>query len=243
MKINRRKFTGHLVGAAALLAGLAPTAKATGIAFVQSANSVGTTSPSVTFGSNNTAGNLLILVSRMTTATAHTVSDTQGNTWVSAIAFLGVPSQGNYVFWYALNCFGGANTVTLGSANFYQTIVAEYSGVTGVTGTPASININTNTTTPSVGPITPATTNNLVVAMFANEDSNSTVYSSPGGGFTLRPDDGCTIIMDLIQTSATTATASLTSSVAFNEGGGIIVAFSAPGGSVTSQIGGFLVGP
>ena len=76
----------------------------------------------------NTAGNLLILVSRVYERSDYTVADTQGNTWVVAIA---EPSTADLVVAYCLSAKEGANTVTLtgntgGDDVSFTMILAEY---------------------------------------------------------------------------------------------------------------------
>lgn len=77
----------------------------------------------------NTAGNLLILVSRVYERSDYTVADTQGNTWV----VLPFPdnSPADLVMAYCLNAKAGANTVTLtgntgGDDVSFTMILAEY---------------------------------------------------------------------------------------------------------------------
>src|SRR4051812_37486634 len=83
------------------------------------------------FGSNNTAGNMLVCVSGIFPTTNTTgISDTQGNTWIPV---LGAATSFNlrYQVWVVLNCKAGANTVTTqnnGSGQAYMTMqIAEFS--------------------------------------------------------------------------------------------------------------------
>jgi hypothetical protein len=61
--------------------------------------------------------------------TISSVTDTAGNTWSEAI-LRSHPSSDRASIWYAKNCAGGANTVTVNfSGNTYGGIaIAEYSG-------------------------------------------------------------------------------------------------------------------
>lgn len=98
---------------------------------------------SLAFTSNNGAGNLLVAVFRYNGASAApmaSISDTQGNTWVSAGArcFEGYSKGANDAnfleVWYALNSIAGPNTVTptMGSGTTGGAThigIAEFSGV------------------------------------------------------------------------------------------------------------------
>src|SRR5688572_12742769 len=92
--------------------------------------STGAQATSVAFGSNNTAGNLLICVSG-SGADITGVTDTQGNTWVKRS---GQYNAGNLVscyIWEAKNCAAGANTVSLSGTfggGFDGLAIAEFSG-------------------------------------------------------------------------------------------------------------------
>src|ERR1700730_13977874 len=107
------------------------------IAFVQSAQN-GVFSPasslSKAFTSPNVAGNFLICAVRVYTGgggTTTNVTDTNGNTGVKAPGSFVKAGLANVELWYAENCAGGSNTVTLSLPSpFYpKFVIAEYSGV------------------------------------------------------------------------------------------------------------------
>lgn len=84
------------------------------------------------YGSNNVAGNLLILSVMMEddTSTISSVTDSRGNTWAacSAIKHSGGANFSTQL-WYAKNSGAGANTVTLTpSAGASNIAIFEYSG-------------------------------------------------------------------------------------------------------------------
>ena len=83
---------------------------------------VGATTSTVSI--TNTAGNLIVVVARLVNGSGTTISDSLGNTWNL------VQSEGITQFhclWYAANCKGGSNTITLPLGySFYQEVVAEY---------------------------------------------------------------------------------------------------------------------
>lgn len=115
------------------------------------------TTYSTAFGSNNTAGDLLVILIAWTSATSQTASITDSttgggspNTWT---AFSSAANNGTYYVqaFYALNCAAGANTVKVtwtGAVNVLGVEIAEHgnvaafsshktvNGVAGVTFTP-----------------------------------------------------------------------------------------------------------
>src|SRR5271157_508301 len=102
-----------------------------GSAFVQGnhvENQSGTSVP-IAFSGANTAGNLLVIAVRGGPDTPILITDTNRNNWVLVDSIAGSLSVS---FWYASNCVGGANTVTVqfptSESNIYLAI-AEYSGV------------------------------------------------------------------------------------------------------------------
>jgi len=90
------------------------------IALVQSTET--TSSTTLAYGSNNTAGNFLLCM-RATGAYSTVPTDTLSNTWVEV-----VNGGNNWTIYYAANCAGGANTVTAGGTSQYFTLY-EFSGV------------------------------------------------------------------------------------------------------------------
>lgn len=101
---------------------------------VQHLFGTGGSSTSLAFGSNNTAGNTLVVIEAQTGNSAPfnnvaTISDTQGNTYYS----LGSQQTSNAssVFWFAPNCKAGANTVTtsVGPSPSQVIEIIEYSGL------------------------------------------------------------------------------------------------------------------
>lgn len=145
------------------------------ISLVQSTNSSSGAS-SLAFGSNNTAGNLLVLIQwdLNNTGTSATVpTDTQGNTWN-----LAVNSSSHCMVFYAMNSKAGANTVTPhlnGSSYGYE--IAEWSGVA----TSSALDIAHGVTGSGLFPYTSSATavnGELVIA------AESAAGSSAGGGST-----------------------------------------------------------
>ena len=88
---------------------------------------VGATTSTVSI--TNTAGNLIVVVARLVNGIGTTISDSLGNTWNLVQQASGASAQ-YHCLWYAANCKGGSNTITLPLGySFYQEVVAEYSGI------------------------------------------------------------------------------------------------------------------
>lgn len=108
------------------------------VAFVQSGSAVSasaTTTLSVTFASNNTAGCLLVATAQIDPdSNVAGMSDTQGNNWQKAYSTVDIVDFGQRAFWFAPNCKAGPNTVTVsntGTGQDYTTLgIAEFSGFT-----------------------------------------------------------------------------------------------------------------
>lgn len=188
------------------------------ISFVQAAATPGAFSASLAYGSDNTSGNLLVCVYRRVNATGGptSITDTQTNFWAARDFAIGSTLYG---IGFAPNCKAGANTVALNTADFYEFVIAEYSGVSQFDQSTSMLN---NASSFSVGPITPSSAKNLVIAMVENETANSLTLSSIGGGFTNRANSlGNVFLLDLIQSTATPSTASATFSQSVSWGAAI----------------------
>lgn len=100
------------------------------------------------YGSNNIAGNILIVVARVGVATINSVTsitDTQTNTWARGKSQVATADHDLEV-WYALNCKVGANTVTINNtSSTLRWIIAEYTG----NGASSAIDPSTNGNTAS----------------------------------------------------------------------------------------------
>lgn len=128
-----------------------------GIVCVQSANKlINTSSGTVAFSSNNTAGNLIVVVLRAAGGATSVPSDTNLNTYQIAYPNL-LQGSNRLSVYYAQNIAAGANTVSVAAtgASAIRVAIFEYSGIaasnaldqaTGTTGTgtsPASPSVTT----------------------------------------------------------------------------------------------------
>lgn len=162
--------------------------------------STGTTR-AVTYGSNVTAGNLLIATCIWIGATATTcaLTDTAGNTWTGIAGSLGVRGNGRCQVFYAPAGSSASNTVTMTtSANVSERviIIGEFSGLSGSLGS-SPTNNNGSSTNPSTNMTVDAASSLLIGACFsnstadagsgwtalggANQDGNSGEYRTPAG--------------------------------------------------------------
>jgi hypothetical protein len=150
------------------------------ITLVQS-NSANASSPSsLAYSSNNTAGNLLIFTgfNPGSGGTYGVPTDSQGNTWNVA-----VHDAGSGIF-YAMNCRGGANTVTAGFWTSGATAgyaIYEFSGVALTSALDQVAAIVYATWNSS---ITPTAANELLFAMSYNQNSSGLTSITVGSGWT-----------------------------------------------------------
>lgn len=168
------------------------------IAFVQSDYNEGngsSTTIAQAFGSNVTAGNLLVAcLCRDGGGNTVSVTDSQGNTWQRDEQ---LDSTQHIEIWSTIAGSTGANTVTAtfssGQAN-RRLAIHEYSGVTTSSWKDVSANNhNSSTSTPTSTAVTPNQDNSLFVG--ALTPTTVAVFTAPGAGsgFTEReegPSDG-----------------------------------------------------
>lgn len=158
------------------------------IAYVQSAGSApGGAGSVVAFPSANTPGNLLIamVASDTVTDTVTALTDTLGNTWVRATTPFDVPLKGTILgIYYAKNCLGGANTVSVtcatGAATTLQ--IAEYSGADTTSPFDVGAGATANSSTPNSGSATTTAAGDLAIGFCLNPRSALTA----GTGYTTR---------------------------------------------------------
>jgi hypothetical protein len=179
--------------------------------FVQ-ANSSSGAGPglSVAFGTNNTAGNILVaLATNSNGAAPATIADTQVNNWLQAGSNLAGRGVVQAVY-YALGCKAGANTVSttanLGGTTNPFLLIGEYGGVAGAAFDTSAQAFNAaNDTVFSVGPIITRQNAELLVALGADNFSLDTLTA--GGAYTTRLGSTHFGLMDTLSTTAGSYTA------------------------------------
>ncbi len=149
------------------------------LARVQDAGAV---SNAVAYGSNNTAGNLLVAVIQVS-ADVTGVTDTAGNTWQKAVEEENGGGANYLEIWYVPNCASGANTVTAANSfgsSFCHIWVAEYSGAD--TSSPLDQTASDQNTTgdPDSGATSTTTqANELLVGGIANNGARTATWTEP----------------------------------------------------------------
>lgn len=136
-----------------------------------------------TYGSNVTAGNLLIAGFSNNSTLISGVTDTLGNTWTKLIA--GGLSSAFAEIWYAIANGSGANAVTGTNQSFGAIAVSEFSpggGTISVTGTPL-IAFGSSGSALASGNITLASTPALVIGV-GTQIANGVTFTA-GSGFTM----------------------------------------------------------
>jgi hypothetical protein len=190
----------------------------------------------LTFLSNNTARNTIIAAATCKVAIS-SISDTQGNAYVSAVGPTTSPGGMKAQIWYASNIKAGANTVTVNCADSSGSdlYIFEYSGLSAsnaldatsaATGTPGPMNSGAFTTDAA----------NTFLFGFGVTDSGT---ASAGTTFTYRDDFDGNITEDkmLAAFGTYTATASISgsgwsmSAAAFKTSGGLFLTLKAPSDS------------
>jgi hypothetical protein len=131
------------------------------------------------------AGNMLLMTTREPTGAGQTllVTDTLGNTWLSAMKFSNGAEQ--YEMFYVKKCVSsGANTVSVsksgGGTFFFRLSISEWSGFSpsAILDTSAS---STTTSLPDIGTpfIKPATSSELLIGFFANQNADNVSATIP----------------------------------------------------------------
>jgi|GEM_PF-4729796 len=139
----------------------------------------------VVYGSNNTAGNCLILLAENYGGNSTFVSDTQGNKWVRVPGARATSGLFAGEIWYAPNCKGGPNTVRIAStgSNANNGTLYEFSGLSKLAPLDQSSSATGVGSNPSSGSVTTNFANELVIAYF----TSTTVGTPPvnhGAGYT-----------------------------------------------------------
>jgi hypothetical protein len=193
----------------------------------------GTSQATSAFGSNNVAGNMLLVVAASWNATGGSitsVTDTAGNTWSSGNSWsTGVLSSGHSIdFWWVPSCAGAGNTVTVhyGVTVFISVACMEYNGFAGSVALDAHGSINGVASPAAMALGTSAPAGDLIIWCW-NDSNSGGAYSLSSG--TLRADAATnltTAIGELLSGAAGTNSNTLTSSAHTFSGG--VIALSAP---------------
>lgn len=130
------------------------------------------------FGSNNTAGNLLVCFFNGTASGTPGISDSAGNTWTQLFDSVNSPSSGEHcTAWYTI-AKGGANTVTLtdtGISGFIGACCGEWANVN-------ALDINQRQNTANTPTVTTNHATETLIGLFASNGG----YTGGGASLTQR---------------------------------------------------------
>ncbi len=153
------------------------------IAFVQSKSAVGVGNVPVTFTSNNTAGNFIIMAGAANTGSgSFTLNDSQANSYFTVVPFPSSSSYNGQIF-FASGIKAGPNTVTFSPGAAVPSLVAvhEFSGLDTIDQLAAATgNGNSQDSTGA----TPVHANELLFGFTIGNDTSVTSITK-GSGFTL----------------------------------------------------------
>jgi hypothetical protein len=190
-----------------------------------------TSSSSLAFPVNNTAGNWIGVVIRAGKAgQVLTLSDTRGNTYHQAVQFnqtLDAPNGETLAIYYAENIAAGANTVTISesiSNNTLRFAILEYSGVAASNSFDVTAAAQSSGTTLNSGTATTTADGDLILGAFATADG---VTYTAGTGYTIEERVPAAPNTKLIAEDAIQATAgpvSVSASLSLSDNGGALLA-------------------
>jgi hypothetical protein len=159
--------------------------------------------------------NVVIISGGTTSVTITGVTDTAGNTYHLVKSATG--SLGCLYIYVAFNisAYSGSNTITaaFSGSTKYNSIVAEYSGVSKVAVDQSAIAGPTTSSAPSSGSVTTTFATELLIGAFRVDAANQ--WSSAGSGWTVREQVGSNsgTLMDKVVTSTGTYSATATLSL------------------------------
>lgn len=203
-----------------------------------------------TFPANTTAGNTLAAI--FATGTTNTLSPDSADTWTQEASSPYTVNGSHTACWYVLSCVGGKMSYSFNRTNTGNCtlIILEISGVTALdvsaAGTPAS-----NTATATTGTGNTANANDLLVALFAtnqtyspgDSDYDSTTLtagwtwegsSTPSTGTGANNHNSCVgaAVRSVSSTGSYSASVNTLSSTAVSGTFGVVLAFKASAGAV-----------
>ncbi len=145
-----------------------------------------TTSSSLAFTANNTAGNWIAVVIRGGgTGQVFTVSDSRGNTYRKAIQFNETIDATTLGLFYAENIAGGANTITV-SNSFSGTLrfaILEYAGVATSNSLDVTATAQGTSSAPTTPTVTTTASGDLVIGILST--ANPRTFTA-GSGYVIQ---------------------------------------------------------
>lgn len=146
---------------------------------ITSANSV--TSIALAYTGGNTSGNTLFafinVYDTLNDPADWTISDTNTNTWVRVQDVVGYnDANDNAAIYYALNCGGGANTVTVSgfnTASFATLVISEASGLDTTSALDTSGENAATSNSPTTGSVTSTVANTYWTSAVVHDQSGN----------------------------------------------------------------------
>ncbi len=140
-----------------------------------------TTSSSLAFTANNTAGNwIAVLIRAGGTGQAFTVSDTRGNTYRKAVQYNETVDGTTLGIFYAETIVGGANAITV-TNTFSGTLrfaIMEYTGVASANSLDVTAAGQGTSNTPTTGSATTTTSGELVIGLISTANPRTVTAGS-----------------------------------------------------------------
>jgi hypothetical protein len=189
-------------------------------------------SGSMTFASNNTAGNTLVVILAVYNTTScptislNSFSDSEGNAYVKSWSYVKYPNTtsthcGSLFVFEAPNCKAGANTVSwaVSTGGTFLAIGLEYSGLATYSVGGFSANFSNSAASVSSGNVI-ATSGDTLFAGAVNTNSSTTSFTVPGG-YTSRDQINTTFegINVYDSTAGSTGATSATATIGTSTGG------------------------
>jgi len=189
-----------------------------------------TSSATLTFTSNNIAGNWIgVCIRAGNSGETFTVTDSKGNTYHRAIQFNETGNGNTLGVFYAENIAGGGNTITVSvtTATALRFAIFEYSGLAVSGSLDATVGTQGNSTSPNSGSVATTANGDLLLGAIL---TGGTATFTAGSGYTTEesvPSEPNTklIAEDQVQTSAGTSSASA-SIAASDNWAAVLAAFS-----------------
>ena len=219
--VTVKDSTGAMASASLPLTVTSTSGGGTSIALMQhtSKDAGATSSSTLTFASNNTAGNWIAVCIRAGTANEiFTVTDTNGNTYRTAIQFNATVGGETMGIFYSENIAGGTNTVTVSDTALatLRFAILEYSGVATSGSLDGVAVAQGNSASPNSGSVTTTANGDLLLGAIMTA---ATATYTPGIGYQIEEsvpaEPGTKLITeDQLQATAGAAAASASLGVA-----------------------------
>jgi hypothetical protein len=188
-----------------------------------------TTSATLAFASNTTAGNFIAVVIRSSqTGQVYTVTDSRGNVYKKAVQLNETVDTTSVAIYYAENIAGGANAVTVSNSvtGTLRFAILEYSGVAGSASLGAVASAQGTGSTPSSGSVA-ASAGDLVLG--AASTANGASFTA-GSGFVAQervPASGSKLLVEDRVVSAAGSVAATATLGASDVWGAVVATFHA----------------